>query len=111
MNDNMKAKLTNPKILEIVKIIMVELKDLGPFIDYISRYNSVYIKFQNKRLGCLRIGDHKERTHYPDKWNILIGGETKEGKGKIKRFYFNEKSIRRFIKRIYQYHQIILSES
>lgn len=32
--------------------------------------NSAYIRFEDSRIGSIRLGDHKGRSHYSYRWNL-----------------------------------------
>ena len=98
------SQISNRTTRNIVETLLRELKSISPYIYHVSRWNSVYLKFQDKRLGSVRIGDHSGREKYRYKWNIEIGGETRiEYHDGVKRFYFADSNIPSFISRIKQY--------
>ena len=96
-----RSKITNQKVLNITDDILESLSHLNPYLFHVSR-SSVYIKFEDERLRSLRISDHKGKRKYPYKWNIILGSRTYET-SESKRFFFNEGSIRKFIKCINAY--------
>ena len=54
----------------ITDCVMSGLMELRPYIYYKAATGSIYIKFKDKRLLSLRIGDHRGREKYKYKWNL-----------------------------------------
>lgn len=67
--------IKSPRVKVIVEYILDTLEDLGAWIYYISRYDSVYIKFANEELRSIRVADHKGRSKYRYKWNLELNGD------------------------------------
>lgn len=70
------------KVIDI-KVNDIKLFDYNIFIKYINKYvskctlnneavttNSIYLKFNDSRLGSIRVSDHTGRLKYAYKWNI-----------------------------------------
>lgn len=59
---------------KIAKEILAKLKDksIKGHIHCHAKSGSVYVVFENSKLGKLRIGDHSERKKYGYRWNIRI---------------------------------------
>ncbi len=69
--------------------VLEDLKPLGAYSYYSAATGSQYIKFEDPRLGSLRIGDHKGREKYRYKWNLMVGGERRTVQtGKILRHFY-----------------------
>jgi hypothetical protein len=72
------------------KQVLRRLKALGANLYHVSKYDSIYIRFRNKRLRSLRIADHNGREKYKYKWNLVLHGETRtEVDMGISRNYYN----------------------
>lgn len=94
---------------EILRQVQDELRDLGPYV-YHRSYSttSVYVKFADSRLRSLRIADHRGIKKYKYKWNIDIGGTTREDiDGGVRRFYFADTDLEAFFERIRAYSDTI----
>lgn len=68
--------------------VISELVSLGAYSYYSASSGSQYIKFKDPRIGSLRIGDHKGKSKYHYKWNLVIGGKRKTAKKGNKVMYF-----------------------
>jgi hypothetical protein len=68
------------------------LRDLGAHIVYQSRHTgSTYIKFDDDRIGSLRVSDHPGRPKYRYRWNLLTAGEDgirEVQDGPVRRFFY-----------------------
>lgn len=82
------------RIHEAKKQVLRRLKALGANLYHVSKFDSIYIRFRNKKLRSLRIADHDGREKYKYKWNLVIHGETRTEVDKgIIRNYFNIEDI------------------
>lgn len=93
--------------IEIARRLEKELVDLGLVITYAARTTtSVYMKFEDKRLGTLTVRDHKGKPKYKYRWNIVIGynGNSRVRDNGYVRDFFNETEIDRFMEAIRAYH-------
>lgn len=72
--------MNKPKKREILiaEYIIDKLKKFNPFIWHKSKYNSVYIKFRDVRLGSIRISDHNRRSKYKYTYEINSNLTTNE---------------------------------
>lgn len=78
---------------KMVALVMDRLADLNLWIYHDTGHGAVYIKFENPRLGSLRISDHagkfKDTYHY--RWNLrkdLKGRSVSyPGHGRVRYFY------------------------
>ena len=90
------------KIINI-KINDIKLFDYNLFIKYLNKYinhcnlnnkavttNSVYLKFEDTRLGSIRISDHIGILKYGYKWNILTNIQEKkiDNQDNYMRYYY-----------------------
>ena len=86
----------------VAREIIEELSDLGAYISNAAvNTKSIYIKFKNPKMLSLRVSDHKGKSKYSFRWNIMIGGKDfqKRDRGKIRAFY-NENELQYFYKDI-----------
>lgn len=58
--------------IAIAKKLVQSLNDKGIkcYIYHQSKYNSVYVKFEDERMRSVRIADHKGREKYKYKFNL-----------------------------------------
>ena len=75
---------------QAVEIVLSELKPLGAYIFHKAKTDSVYVKFEDKRIGSLRIGDHDGREKYKYRWNLRSDMVTERviKDNHVRRFYF-----------------------
>lgn len=81
MNDNGKeqhAKATFPIIAERLIKLLAEV-GIKAYIWHKANAGSVYIRFEDNRMGSIRIANHKERDRYKYKFNIRTDGKHKKG--------------------------------
>jgi len=68
ISDEMVEKAT---VQDVIDIVLEALLDLGPVI--LNRSNTtetIYIKFNDRRMGILRISEHGESDKSHQKWNL-----------------------------------------
>ena len=56
--------------LDIAHLIKTELRDLGAHIYKIADSGSVYLKFERRGLGSVRISTHHGMLKYKYRWNL-----------------------------------------
>lgn len=97
------------QVERIVNIILRELSSLGAYVYHKSKYNSVYIKFNDPELRSLRIGDHEGRAKYRYKWNLRfdLDSKTLVDNG-VTRFYYNIFDLTKMINHIKAYQAKII---
>lgn len=93
--------IKNRNIHAAAECVMWHLSPCLPYIYHISNNDSVYIKFQDKRLGSIRISNHSQRNKYKYKWNILVdqGREISrsEYQNSVLRRYYSDDRLATFI--------------
>lgn len=91
---------------QLVDLVMYELYDLGPYIWYRAKTTtSVYIKFNDDRLGSLTIRDHKGIKKCKYRWNLVIGyngSPVVKGRGFV-RYFYSEFTVRDLIDDVKRY--------
>jgi hypothetical protein len=66
-------QINNKKIKIIAKSVINAMEKYGVWIYHISKYDSVYLKFKDTKMGSVRIADHEShKTHLKYTWNILL---------------------------------------
>lgn len=91
--------------------LLLELKDLKPYIYHTATTGSIYIKFEDSSYGSLRIGTHPGREKYTYKWNLRSDIEEfyeEVDRGVIRRYY-PYKDINRMVKDLLELHSICQS--
>lgn len=71
------------KLLEnIAEKVIAELKTVGvdAYIWHRATTGSVYIRFEDSRVGSIRIGNHEGRKHLKYRYNLRNDLKLKEGK-------------------------------
>ena len=88
------GQIRGNKVRRLTAYLLNTLKDKGIYLYHVSRYDSVYLKFKDERLGSIRIADHTGRTKYRYKWNLEIDGKTRvaEDRG-VTRHYYNSRDV------------------
>ena len=81
----------------------------------LSQSGSVYIGFDDTRIGQLRIGDHNERDRYGYRWQVRLDLErstpyTDSEKGHS-RFFYSAYQLPEIAERIKKYHEAIIRNS
>lgn len=65
--------ISNKKIRIIVKTIINATEKYGVYIYHVAKFNSVYLKFDDPRMGSVRIADHySKKDHLKYTWNIRL---------------------------------------
>jgi hypothetical protein len=100
-----KIKLDN-NLKECAMYILEELGYLGIYITTVSRYSSVYFKFEDGRLGSLRLADHKGRP-YNFKWNLFCDKWEESHNSKWKTHWYHVNDATKFVQRIKRYARTI----
>jgi len=104
MQDNVKIMRELRKALDRNGIKTVVYK--------IAQSGSIYIKFENTKMGSLRIGDHQERSKYAYRWQIrtdLEEYQLVDEKGH-KQFMYPSSKINDLIGHISNYYRKVISE-
>ena len=91
-----------------VKYLLKELEDLGAWVYHISKYGSVYIKFEDEKLRSLRVADHPGRKKYKYKWNLMTKGGIRNGLREevdrgVNRFYYSPDKCKDLVTHIRSY--------
>ena len=109
------VKKVNPKTVRLAWRIVKELKHIGAYIYQTgcARFGgqpSVYNKFEDSRIGSIRIGDHKGREKYSYRFNLEIGGVTRceYDQHGYKRWYYHNKEWKRLVLHIKRYYNSII---
>lgn len=98
------SKAEKGELAAIKTLVLNELKDLGAYLYHHAQSGSIYIKFKDERLRSLRICNHGNIPKYRYKWNIELGGVTREEVDKgVRRFFFADNELQKFYSRIRQY--------
>lgn len=71
------GSISNRRIRNVVRAIMNATRNLEPWIYHVSKFDSVYLKFKNEKMGSIRIADHAQRNHYKYKWNVRLDASSK----------------------------------
>ena len=71
--------------------------------------SSLYLKFEDTRLGSLTVRDHKGRAKYRYKWNLISGydGENVVMDKGVRRFFYNFDQVDQIIEHIKNYRNAI----
>jgi hypothetical protein len=106
-----KIKLDND-LKECAMYILKELEYLGIYITYVSKYSSTYFKFEDGRLGSLRMADHKGVKNpnggtYNFKWNLYCDKWEESHSGKWKTHWYHVKDAYKFVQRVKKYARTI----
>lgn len=91
---------------EVVNRLLRELADLGIYVhNEAVTTSSRYLKFEDDRIGSIRVGDHPGKKKYGYRWNILLGSDgtrTEIDRGK-KRWYYHASDIEDFVRHVRNY--------
>lgn len=71
--------------------------------------SSIYLKFEDVRLGSCTVRDHKGRAKYKYKWNLISGwdGESCVKDNGVNRFFYNFDQMAEMVEHIVNYHKAI----
>lgn len=89
--------------------ILKDLVEYKPYVYHISKYDSIYIKFENEQLRTIRLADHSGRVKYKYKWNLnIVGSKLVEDDRGVVRFYYPVGQYQEFINHFKNYaHKVI----
>lgn len=75
----------------------------------IANTGSIYIRFKDKRMGQIRIGDHNERKKYGYKWQLRtdIDKPYEDYNKTHRRFFFPITQYKKAVDRMIRYHNSI----
>lgn len=92
--------------LQLAEEITQELADLGAYIYHHATTGSTYVKFEDERIGSLRIADHPGRKRYRYRWNLITDGldrpEKLNDRG-INRWYYPAQDVTDLLRHIRNY--------
>ena len=86
-------------------LYFLEDAELCPRIYHLANTGSCYYKFDDERLGNLRLADHSGKSKYKYRWNLRLDlkkSETFKDKGK-NRFYYTLADLPKMIKHMKNY--------
>lgn len=94
-----------PTAREVETNILINLRELGAKIHKRAKTGSIYIKFEDRTLGNLRIGDHDGREKYRYRWNIRadVDESYKETIGNRTRYYYSFYDVHKCVEAIKEY--------
>lgn len=87
-------------------LLLEDLAELKPYVYYEAKTGSIYIKFEDKRIGSLRIGDHQGRQKYRYRWNLWVGSMDlayAENDRGVRRWHYSAVDVDRMVEHIYNY--------
>jgi len=89
--------------------LLLDLSEYKPYIYHVSKYDSIYIKFQNEKLRSIRLADHSGREKYKYKWNLnIVGSQRKEEDRGVLRFYYPVGKYQDFVNHFKNYANKVL---
>lgn len=96
---------------QVCQLLQQKLFDAGLNTSIITEANtgSIYLEFEDGRMGKIRIGDHDERRAYGYRWQIRLDIKfpyTDEQK-KHKRFFYPPDRLNRCVAHMVNYHKVI----
>lgn len=94
------------------KKLLKALKEQGAYLYHVSNYDSIYIRFKNKVLRSIRIGDHSGRKKYRYKWNLCSDRATStQVEGNVIRYYYHFDDLGKLVLHIQNYSQCVQYEA
>lgn len=100
----------NNKEIAIEIINQLHVHNIRAYIFDVAGTGSVYVHFNEKKLGKLRVGDHKEKKCLGYRWQIrtdLVAPRVADSKGH-KQFLYPEDQIPQLVIHIKNYHNTIV---
>jgi len=100
---------TKSRAHALYRLLCTELADVGGYGHYEAQTGSRYIRFQDPRVGSIRIGDHRGRPRYKFRWNLWVGVEPPERKvvhGRHVTYHFAEDEVEKLMKAIRVAHKV-----
>lgn len=90
--------MTTHDVAWLARHVLHELADLGAYVRNSSvTTTSVYIKFEDERIGSLRIGDHPGKAKYAYRWNLEKGRSGELVDRGIRRYYYDWHEVNQMI--------------